>query len=234
MKVGIIQSNYIPWRGYFDFIQSVDLFIFHDDLQYTKGDWRNRNQIRVGSSEKKWLSVPVKYTHRTQLISETYIDYSKDWCKDHLNQIKQHLRKLPNIDLTLSVLLETFEKKPVTISQLNIELIRSFMKILNIHTPIALSSEFQPTGTKTERLIGILEKTAAKTYVSGPAAKEYLDLSLFEKANIGLQYKKYKYKSYPQAYPEFDGAVSIIDLISSLGTEAANEITSLEENEIVL
>ena len=74
-RVGIIQSSYIPWRGYFDFINNVDLFIFHDDLQYTKGDWRNRNKIKTANG-LQWITVPVKYHKTTQLICETKIDYS--------------------------------------------------------------------------------------------------------------------------------------------------------------
>ncbi len=234
MKVGIIQSNYIPWRGYFDFIKSVDLFIFHDDLQYTKGDWRNRNQIRVSMSEKKWLSVPVNYTHRTQLISETKIDYSKDWCKDHLNQVKQHFRPLPHREEVFARLQNVFEKKPQTISELNIELLKSFLQFLDIRTPLVMSSEFQPVGTKTERLIGILQKAGATSYVSGPAAQDYLDVKEFEKAKIGLEYKKYKYPEYPQAYEGFDGAVSILDLIASLGKEASQAINSQVPNEVIV
>ena len=83
MRVGIIQSCYIPWRGYFDFIDDVDLFIFHDNLQYTKGDWRNRNKIKTPNG-LCWLTVPVKYDQTSQLIEETRIDYSQKWQQKHI------------------------------------------------------------------------------------------------------------------------------------------------------
>jgi hypothetical protein len=46
LKVAITQSNYIPWKGFFDSIRMVDVFVLYDDMQYTKRDWRNRNLIK--------------------------------------------------------------------------------------------------------------------------------------------------------------------------------------------
>ena len=70
-KVAIVQSNYIPWKGYFDLISSVDEFILYDDVQYTRNDWRNRNQIKIQNGVN-WLSVPVKKNF-PQLIKDTEI-----------------------------------------------------------------------------------------------------------------------------------------------------------------
>ena len=57
-KVAILQSNYIPWKGYFDIIASVDEFIIFDEMQYTTRDWRNRNRIKTQNG-LKWLTIPV-------------------------------------------------------------------------------------------------------------------------------------------------------------------------------
>ncbi len=94
MKVGIIQSNFLPWRGYFDFIREVDLFIIHDDLQYTKGDWRNRNKIKTPRG-LEWITVPVNYKTTSQLIEETTIDYSTRWAQKMLNCIREVYRQAP-------------------------------------------------------------------------------------------------------------------------------------------
>src|SRR5436190_4387467 len=94
MKVGVIQSNYIPWRGYFDFIDSVDLFVFHDDLQYTRNDWRNRNRILTPAGPR-WLTVPVSYKHRDQKIDEVPIEYRQDWASRHLKQLDANYRRAP-------------------------------------------------------------------------------------------------------------------------------------------
>jgi len=94
MKVGIIQSNFLPWRGYFDFIREVDLFIIEDDLQYTKGDWRNRNKIKTPRGAE-WITVPVNYKRTGQLIEQTQIDYSTPWAKKMMNRIRESYRSAP-------------------------------------------------------------------------------------------------------------------------------------------
>lgn len=232
-KVGIIQSNYIPWRGYFDFINSVDLFIFHDDLQYTKRDWRNRNQVKVQSGTK-WLSVPVHYTHTSQLISDVTIDYSSNWCKYHQCVFSEFYRKSPYLSDSLHFFKLIADRHFETISDLNTFLIQEIMSYLDIHTPVMFSSELDPIGSKTERLIDVLQKVDADVYVSGPSASAYLDLDLFRESNIGLEYKTYDYDPYPQLWGDFIGTVSVLDLIANCGPESKNFIHSHTRNNVVV
>lgn len=233
MRVGIIQSNYIPWRGYFDFIASVDLFIFHDDLQYTKGDWRNRNRIKTRSG-LKWVSVPVNYDHTAQTINETAIDYSKEWWRDHINQFRENYQSAPCHADASALINETLRMELPTISELNIALIRNICGYLGIDTPMAMSSEFQPAGAKTERLISILSKVGANTYVSGPAAENYLDKKLFQKSNIRLEYKTYDYAEYPQQHGSFENGVTILDLVANCGENSRLLINSRTPNIMVV
>jgi len=233
VRVGIIQSNYIPWRGYFDFIASVDLFVIHDDLQYTKGDWRNRNKIKVKNGTK-WLSVPVNYTHTTQLICETKIDYSQKWWRDHLNQFRENYIATPYFKDAFSILEKNLTKNFETIAALNLSLIKDVSEYLEINTPLVMSSEYCPEGSKTERLISILEKTEATVYVSGPAADSYLDKDMFVRAGIGLEYKSYVYPEYPQQYGGFEPAVTVFDLIANCGKASAEMIKSMMPNQLVL
>ena len=223
MKVGIIQSNFLPWRGYFDFIREVELFILHDDLQYTKGDWRNRNKIKTPRGSE-WISVPVSYRHSSQLIQETSIDYSTNWPRRMLNRIRESYRQAPFFELYYSQLTSLLEQPANSISELNFRLIRWVCDLLKIGTPLRMSVDFQPQGTKTERLIGMLTKAKATTYLSGPAAREYLIPELFNQAGIRLEYKKYEYPPYEQLYPPFDGAVSVIDLLFMTGENARNNL----------
>lgn len=219
MKVGIIQSNFLPWRGYFDFIREVDLFIIHDDLQYTKGDWRNRNTIKTLNG-LKWITVPVHYRQTEQLIEETSIDASKPWARSMLNRIKDSYRKAPHFEPYFSELSDLLSEPAASISDLNLRLIKWACSHLEITTPITFSRQYTPQGTKTERLIGILEQVKANTYLSGPAAKAYLEPKLFEQAGIRLEYKVYDYPEYAQLYPPFEPAVSTIDLFFMLGEKS--------------
>ena len=229
MKVGIIQSNYIPWQGYFDFIDDVDLFIFHDDLQYTKCDWRNRNKIKI-PNDLLWLSVPVKYSKTSQRICDTSIDYSQIWQQKHINQIKTNYCNAPFYKLYVDEFFSIINQNVETISELNISLIKWCMSKLSIDTPLRMSSEFSPVGSKTDRLIDILQKANATTYLSGPKAKDYLEPEKFAAAGIQLQYKSYQYKNYPQLWEPFEPAVSVLDLLFNCGESSREYLKSLIEN----
>ena len=219
MKVGIIQSNFLPWRGYFDFIREVDLFIFHDDVQYTKGDWRNRNKIKTPRGVE-WITVPVKYKQTSQLIQETAIDDSQPWAQKMLNRIRESYQHAPHFEPYFSELSELLIEPAASISDLNLRLIQWACRCLEIATPLKFSREFNPKGAKTERLVGILRQVNATTYLSGLAAQSYLIPELLEGAGIKLEYKTYDYPEYPQLHPPFEPAVSIIDLFFTIGGEA--------------
>ena len=219
MKIGTIQSNFLPWRGYFDFIREVDLFIIHDDVQYTKGDWRNRNKIKTPHGAQ-WITVPVHYRQTDQLIEETDIDNSKLWARGMLNKIKNSYQKAPHFEPYFSELSDLMLEPAGTISDLNLRLIQWVCSHLEIKTPLTFSHEYNPQGAKTERLIGILKQVNATTYLSGPSAQAYLEPELFEQAGICLEYKVYDYPEYEQLYPPFEPAVSVIDLLFMVGKEA--------------
>lgn len=219
MKVGIIQSNFLPWRGYFDFIHEVDLFVLEDDLQYTKGDWRNRNKIKTPRGPE-WITVPVRYKRTEQLIQDTPIDHSTPWARKMLNRIRESYRTASWFEPYFSELSELLCQPAATISELNVSLIRWVCRHLEIHTPLAFSQDYHPSGTKTERVISIVRQVGAKTYLSGPSGKNYIVPELFAQAGIQLEYKEYNYPEYEQLYPPFDPAVSVLDLLFMKGTEA--------------
>lgn len=216
MKVGIIQSNFLPWRGYFDFIREVDLFIVHDDLQYTKGDWRNRNKIKTPRGAR-WITVPVSYKRTSQLIDETMVDYSTPWAQKMINRIREAYRQAPHFGLYFPQLSDLLAEPATSISDLNLRLIKWACHHLEIDTPIELSRVYHPQGAKTERLVGILKQVGATSYLSGPAAQSYLVPELLEREGIKLEYKKYDYAEYHQLYSPFDPYVSIIDLFFMMG-----------------
>lgn len=228
MKLGVIQSNYLPWRGYFDFINSVDLFVFHDDLQYTKGDWRNRNKLKTPSG-LRWLTVPVHYERTNQLICETEIDYSKMWQRDHLNLLRANYSKAPFFSDAADILSSAFHFKDRTISELNVRLIRAVCAYLRITTRVALSADFALEGAKTDRLVQLAVRTGASCYLSGPSGRDYLQEDQFSASGIDVEYKRYNYPEYPQQWGEFVGNVTILDLISNCGPDSSCYIQSAEQ-----
>jgi hypothetical protein len=220
-KVAIIQSNYIPWKGYFDIINEVDLFIFHDDLQYTKQDWRNRNKVKTEHGTK-WLTVPVGRQSTDRLICEVMIS-DRNWGRKHWRIIKQLYQKAPFFKMYESIFEDIYTQKTwLYLSELNQYMIKYIStNILKIKTVFDDSRNYSPKGSKTERLIHILTKAGATSYLSGPAAKNYLDEALFKEADIELIYKNYSgYPAYPQFHPPFIHEVTILDLLFHVGPEA--------------
>lgn len=233
MRVGIIQSNYIPWRGYFDFINSVDLFVFYDDVQYTRRDWRNRNRIKTPDGVK-WLSVPVLHKNTAQQIDETLIDYGQKWWEKHLRKIELAYQKMPYFASYFQQYGEILAEKFETISELNQSLVRWLMLCLGIPTPLKSTSELNISGRSTERLINILRTVGASHYLSGPSAAAYLDYDQFRQAGIALEYKSYDYPTYPQPHGPFVPDVSVLDLLFSVGGKAKEYLKSRTPDTIIV
>ncbi len=224
-RVGVIQSNYIPWRGYFDFIDSVDLFVIYDDVQYSKGSWRNRNQFKTQMG-LKWLTVPVK-TKLGVPIDEVPISCTnKPWQNTHRCRLKESLGSAPFFRDAIAIWEEGIAASDLTISELNIRLIKLICAYLKITTPVVISRDYSVTGTKTERLINLLKKVGATAYLSGSTAQRYLDEYLFRENGISLEYKTYDYAPYPQLWGEFVGMVSVLDLIANTGQDARHFLKS--------
>lgn len=235
MKVGIIQSNYIPWRGYFDFIDDVELFVYLDDVQYTRRDWRNRNRIKT-SNGLVWLTVPVVFSRDAfdTKIEAVKIDYSEDWIKKHIDSIRHSYSKARFYKQFSEEFYNTINQGFKTISELNINTNNWIMETLDIKTEIKKSSDFAPVGTKTDRLIDILKKAGATGYLSGASAKDYLEVEKFREAGIGLEFKAYEYKEYPQLFGGFEQNVTVLDLLFNCGPDARKYLKSLKKNERIL
>lgn len=220
-KVAILQSNYIPWKGYFDLIASVDEFILYDDMQYTKRDWRNRNKIKT-SNGVKWLSIPVEVKGKYfQSIQETKIS-DEIWIKKHWNSICQNYSKTRYFNHYKPLFEELyFGSSDDSLSVINHRFIIAINDILGIKTKITWSNEFVLADGQSERLLKLCKDCGADEYVSGPAAKEYLDESLFEENNIKITWMNYSgYPEYEQRFPPFEHAVTILDLIFNEGPNA--------------
>jgi hypothetical protein len=221
-KVAILQSNYIPWKGYFDLIRSVDEFIFYDEMQYTKNDWRNRNKIKSPNG-LHWLTIPVRQHNLQQRIDETET-FRPDWAKTHLETIKQFYRKAPFFQPYKAWLEDLYQSGTSTnLSQINFHFISRICETLGIQTKLSWSHDYGLIEGKSERLVDLVKKAHGTTYLSGPAAKSYLDESLFEAEGISVRWMDYSgYPEYPQLYPPFEHGVSVIDLILNTGTDARN------------
>jgi hypothetical protein len=219
-RVAVLQSNYIPWKGYFDIIHDVDTFVFYDDVQFTKNDWRNRNRIKTPHGPF-WLTVPVGQ-NIGRLISEVRIEDSR-WATNHYKTLRQYYGKAPFFARYRDFLEDTYLGRPwETLSALNQHLIQTISReFLGITTVFHDSAEYRPQGQRFERLLDLLKKTGADCYISGPSARHYLIPGELTLNGIELVYKDYSgYPEHPQFFPPFDHHVTILDLLFHTGADA--------------
>ena len=218
----IVQSNYIPWKGYFDLMHDADEFILFDDRQYTRRDWRNRNQVKAEGGTR-WLTIPVEVKGKyLQRIDETMIA-DRSWAADHWRTLTQLYRKAPHF----KTYAERIEALYVSAGDLpKLSLVNRFFlegigKLLGIDSRLSWSTEFPNVEGKTERLVGLCLAAGARRYISGPAAQGYIKSELFEEADIELQFKNYDgYPEYPQLHPPFTHGVTVLDLLFNVGPDA--------------
>jgi hypothetical protein len=217
-KIAILQSNYIPWKGYFDLIASVDEFIIYDDMQYTSRDWRNRNQIKTPQGVL-WLSVPVG-TSTNRRIRDVTI--SSEWQSKHWKTISSNYSRAPYF-LEIAEWLEPIYTRSsyTNLSVLNRAFIQSICDYLDIKTTISNSWDYTLIEGKSERLANLCMQAGGTEYISGPSAKNYLDESVFLNCDIKVSWFDYSaYPSYPQLWGEFVHGVTILDLLFNTGKEA--------------
>ena len=215
--MAILQSNYIPWKGYFDLIRRVDEFILLDDVQYTKNDWRNRNRVKTPGGVQ-WLTIPV-LAKFGQTIEEARVREGS-WAATHCKTLRQAYARAGAFPEELARLYEQAGTLSY-LSAINRLFLEALCRWLGISTPLVSSSAYPVEGVKTDRLIALLRASGADDYLSGPSARSYLECDKFQAAGIGLSLIDYQgYPEYPQLHGPFEHAVTALDLVLSTGAEA--------------
>ncbi|MEE2906799.1 MAG: WbqC family protein [Planctomycetota bacterium] len=222
--VAVLQSNYIPWKGYFDIINSVDLFVWYDNVQYTPQNWRNRNRIKTVNG-MIWLTVPCNGRLGMEIQEVRISEHA--WRRKHWASISQAYAHAPYFDEYRDFFSELyFGGSQESLSDLNHLFIERICRgLLGVDTPFRDASEFSTEGSGQERLLGILEEISATTYLSGPGGKDYIDPNLFEERGITIEWMDYsRYPEYPQLHGAFEHGVSILDLLFNVGPDASKYI----------
>lgn len=228
-KVAAVQSCYVPWKGYFDIINQVDVFVFHDCVQYTKQDWRNRNQILV-NGKKRWLTIPIQKHAVTARVNEVEVDQGQAWVRRHGSLLSQAYGQAPFFGEVMDLMGpflgdQGSASSSKSLSVLNQAMTRCLASYLGIKTKLVDSSELDLRGKGTDRLLDILEKLGGNSYLTGPKAKEYIEPEKFKEKGIELAYKDYSgYPEYPQFSKKIDHHVSILDLLFHVGPKASDYI----------
>lgn len=220
MRISIMQPGYLPWLGFFELMYNCDLFVFLDDVQYTRKDWRSRNKIRT---KDKWilLTVPVLTKNkRFQLINEAEINNFEDWKKKHLYSIAINYRKAGYFEEYFPELQDIYKKDWKYLVELDIDIIAWLSKKLGITTPVTRSSALKTIGRKEEKIINICKALGAEELYDSKAARSILDIRIFQDAKIKIEFQDYIHPVYRQVYKPFIPYMSAIDLLFQYGPES--------------
>lgn len=223
--VAIIQSNYIPWKGYFDVINMADEFFLYDTVQYTRRDWRNRNRIKTAQGPQ-WLTIPVEGS-RAQRICDVQISDPR-WAERHWRTLSQAYARAPCFaeyrDEIETLYRSGAERR---LSAVNERFIRALCGLLAITTPIVQTADDAEHAVKTEKLLAICVDAGATEYLCGPASRDYIEEWRFAEAGIAVTYVDYSgYPEYTQLFGPFLHEVSVLDLIFNTGADARSHMKS--------
>jgi len=226
LRVSILQPSYLPWLGYFEQMQFADAFVFLNDVQYTKSDWRNRNRIKTERGAS-WITVPVRRLSSKQKIDQALVNNDRHWTEDHENLLEANYRKAPYFREVLEILKHRWALPHERLQDLTIGLTRDLAGYLGIRTPFYLSSDFKADGSDPNlRLVQLCKAMNADEFYEGKSGQDYLDSSVFEREGIRVVFQNYRHPCYRQFYGDFVSHLSIVDLLFHHGPSSLEIVTS--------
>lgn len=228
----ILQPMYLPWMGYFGMVETADVFVFYDDVQFVRRSWQRRNKIKVPDGEFTWLTVPVKKNFKQQ-IDEVQIKET-DWQDTHWRSIHHSYANAPYFEAYADDLEAIYNQEWIKLRELNTTITKMMCNLFDIRdTEFRFSSDINPAGAKTDRLINVLTEIGADEYVSGPGAREYMEVEKFDSAGIDLYWHEFDHPEYEQIHGEFVSHLSAIDLLFHCGPDAGDIIREAEADALV-
>ncbi|MBV8723310.1 MAG: WbqC family protein [Candidatus Eremiobacteraeota bacterium] len=224
-RLAVLQPSYLPWLGHLEQIGTSDVFVFYDDVQFDKNGWRNRNRIRTESKEGwSWLTLPVLHDEHFPPIDRVRIDARMPWRRKHRRALEAAYARAPHREL-LSCLDSLFAGESENLADVAIASTRALLDALDIATPLYRSSELGIGGDRNERLLNLCKHFGATHYYSGAAARAYLDVALFEREGITVEWQDYQHPAYEQVREPFVSHLSAIDALLCVGTDARKFVT---------
>jgi len=216
MIVAIHQPHYMPWLGYFDKMGRADVFVFLDTVQFKKNEFQNRNKVK-GPNGAIWLTVPI-YQHFGQKISGVTINNTVNWRQKHIKTLYTNYRKSPHFDRYFNIFEDFLSKPWEKLSDLNIACVKMIASLLGIEVQYLIASELGITSDNRDmRLIEIIKKVGGGRYIAGSGGKEYMNLALYKKEEIAVEFQDFAHPRYPQLFDDFVPGLSSIDYLCNVG-----------------
>jgi len=217
VRLAAHQPQYLPWLGYFDKMDRVDLFVLLDTVQYKKNEWQNRNRIRTASGWQ-WLTVPVHHRHPMRLL-DVQVDDNAGWRRKHQEALRQCYARAPHRQDVLPRLLDLLDRPHASLADLNATGVRLLADLLGVRTAVVLASSLEdvPSG-KDERLIDLCRRFRCDSYLAGAGGRDYMDPEAWRRAGIAVEFQDFVHPVYTQSYPGFEPNLSAVDFLMHRGT----------------
>jgi len=230
MNAVILQPMYLPWAGYFGLIDQADIFVYYDDVQFVHQSWQRRNRIKVPDGEFTWLSVPIEKDFG-QNINEVEIRTELNWRNKHWKALKHSYSATEHFKQYADSFKQVYDQEWKKLIDIDTALVEVLADALGVASPeFVYASNLDPSGVKTDRLLSVLEAIGADEYISGPGAKDYIDISKFENREIDLYWHHFDHPTYDQPHGEFVSHLSAIDLLFATGERGLSLIREGEED----
>ncbi len=222
--LSVLQPGYLPWLGFFEQMRAADTFVLYDDVQFDKHGWRNRNRIKC-SQGLQWLTVPVRQ-HGKPRIADVEVDETKQWARKHVATIRQCYAGAAHLEPFATELEGVLSRSWRLLVDLDESVTALLAGWLNIRTPITRSSTLNVSGDRNERLMALCRHFGAGRYRTGEAARAYLDVGMFEREGIEVEWQNLEHPIYPQLHGDFVSHLSALDLILNCGHEGAAKLAA--------
>lgn len=218
MRVVISQSMLFPWAGMLEQIHLADVFVHYDDVQFSKGSFVNRVQIKT-SKGMQWMTVPLKNLHLGQHINEVQIAPISRWRDLHLGLLKDSFAGAQFSADALRLAEDVYSREYQHIGELARASLRSLTDYFGLDTTTRFLDvqELGIPGASSERVLAVVKQLNGSHYITGHGAARYLNHEIFEHEGIQVEYIKYSYSPYPQSHGPFTPYVSGLDLVAHCG-----------------
>tara|TARA_B100001971_G_C18218108_1_gene555243 strand:- start:406 stop:1146 length:741 start_codon:yes stop_codon:yes gene_type:complete len=224
--IAILQPGFLPWLGFFEQMEVADIFVYLDDVQYTKQDWRNRNYIKANGA-KTLLTVPVGKVPSDTMLRDVNISKDPKWANKHINLIQNAYRKSAFFGEVFDGLKSIYQKPTDDLVSFDLELTEYLCQHMGVSTPISFASNApKTTDDKNLRLIEICKFFDADVFYDGKAAKDFIDIGLFKKSGIDVIFQDYQHPEYTQLGDKFIPYMSALDLVFNEGPSSLDIILS--------
>ena len=223
MLVTIHQPHYLPWLGYLQRMAQADLFIVLDHVQFERGNYQNRSQVRVNGAAH-WLTVPLQQRSQQERIVDKRIDPRQEWAATHFETLRRAYGTTATA--ALKAIYETRWERLVDLNAVLLDFLRAAFAI---RTPLVNSSELDVAGAKGELVLNLCQAVGADALLVGlGGSRGYLDRAAFARAGIELVFQEFNHPVYPQrGSAPFIAGLSAVDLLLNCGPQPLYEEASI-------